>query len=135
VDASGAFVTYEAAKVLDRDLTTAWRTPGDGTGQVLTLEFERRMNIARIGLLPGYAKVDSFDDTNRFTQNRRVLRVRYVFDDGTTLEQGFAERAEVQFVDHFVASSGLKIEILATSDRPEKDFTALSEVVIYAADR
>ena len=36
-DAAGNVVTYVPANVIDGDVDTAWRTPGDGLGESVTL--------------------------------------------------------------------------------------------------
>ena len=33
-------------------------------------------------MIPGYAKIDPADGTDRYAQNRRIAQVRYTFDDG-----------------------------------------------------
>ena len=57
-DAAGNVVTYLPANVLDGDVQTAWRTPGDGRGESLTLLFDSPMQVVRIGPSHGYAKTD-----------------------------------------------------------------------------
>ena len=39
-DAAGNMVTYVPANVIDGDVKTAWRTPGDGQSESVTLIFD-----------------------------------------------------------------------------------------------
>lgn len=131
-DASGAEVTYEAAKAIDGDPTTAWRTPGDGRGATLRLRFPEQIEISRIGLLPGYAKIDHEDRTDRFLQNRRILRARYHFGEHS-VEANFEEKAILQFTDVHVITDTVSVEILETTNDPERDFAAISEIRVVSS--
>lgn len=131
-DASGAEVTYEAAKAIDGDSTTAWRAPGDGRGATLRLRFPEQIEIRRIGLLPGYAKIDPVDRNDRFFQNRRIVRARYHFG-GQSVEADFEEKPIVQFTDVHVITDVVIIEVLETTSDPERDFTAISEIQVVGS--
>jgi hypothetical protein len=132
IDASGRTVTYEPENAIDSDPSTAWRADGDGHGIVLSLDFGRRISIRRIGLLPGYAKVDPLDRTDRFAQNRRIVRVKYRFDGGASSEQTFVDSPVVQFIDTSVATRRMTVEILETTQpgNPRFDYTAISEIQV-----
>lgn len=135
IDASGEPVTYAAANVADGRLDTTWRVRGDGVGESLTLEFDRPIVISAIQLVPGYAKIDPIDGTDRFFQNRRVRQVRFEFDDGSAVEATFEEVAQLQLVRFEpVRSSRVTVVILATTDPGEadggRDFTPISEIVV-----
>lgn len=86
-DSAGNRVTFEASNVLDADPDTAWRCEGDATGEELTLTFDEPVTISSLSLIPGYAKVDPTDGTNRFWENRTMTQVRWSFDDGTSIQQ------------------------------------------------
>ncbi len=131
-DASGAEVTYEAAKAIDGDSTTAWRAPGDGRGAKLRLRFPEQIEIRRIGLLPGYAKIDPVDRNDRFFQNRRIVRARYHFGD-QSVEADFEEKPIVQFTDVHAITELVIIEVLETTSDPERDFTAISEIQVVGS--
>ena len=48
--------------------------------------------VSRVGLVNGYAKQVAGVDW--YPNNRRILAVTWGFDDGTTVEQTFAERPD-----------------------------------------
>ena len=86
-EADGSVVTYEPSLVLDDDPSTAWRCPGNGEGERLTLTLAAPSTVSKVALVPGYAKTDPSDETDRYAQNRRLTKVRWVFDDGVSIEQ------------------------------------------------
>ncbi len=88
-DAGGTPVTYEPQKAIDGRQDTAWRCDGDGVGQSLKISFQSEVTLTSIGIIPGYAKTDPHDGTDRYAQNRRISAVRYTFDDGSTFDQTF----------------------------------------------
>lgn len=134
-DAQGNPITYNAANAVDGDPTTAWRVAGAGIGESLTLSFgEQLFEISEIQLLPGYAKIDPFDGSDRFSQNRRVRLVRFEFGDGTTIEQRYSDEARLQSASvPNVRSNSVRIVIVETSEPGAvggRDFTPISEVVV-----
>jgi hypothetical protein len=58
VDDAGNPVSYEAANVLDDNTSTAWRVAGDGRGVTVTLTLPATAHLTKVGLVPGYAKID-----------------------------------------------------------------------------
>ena len=129
-DARGAVVSYAATNLIDGDPTTAWRVPGSGQGVVLTLRFAKPVVVTRIGLIPGYAKVDPADGTNRFFQNRRVHRVRYGAV-GVSREASFVDQPDLQTVDvQSKPSTEVTVEILESTAPGDRDFTAISEIEV-----
>lgn len=86
-DANGNRFTYEPEKVIDNLPDTAWRCAGDGVGQWLRIDFQSKATLAGIGIVPGFAKTDPHDLTDRYAQNRRISAVDYIFDDGSTVSQ------------------------------------------------
>jgi hypothetical protein len=87
VDSAGNQVRYAPSNVYDQDMTTAWRCDGDGAGQKLTIDLADSTKIGEVGLVPGYAKTDARSGVDRYAENDRLTRVRWVFDDGTSVEQ------------------------------------------------
>lgn len=127
-------VTYEADNMIDGDFATAWRVPGDGMNQSVRLEFKRPVRVSEIQLVPGYAKIDSGSGTNRFQQNRRIVRVRFVFSGGEAVEQEYRDAPEFQSlaVNDIVATS-IDMIILATTSPgtiDPRDFTPVSEILV-----
>ncbi len=96
-DANGTIVAYEPEKAIDNISDTAWRCDGDGVGEWLEISFENVVTLTSIGIVPGYAKTDPGDRTDRYAQNRRISAVSYRFDDGSTVTQslntGASDRA------------------------------------------
>ena len=129
VDAAGRRVSYGAANLTDGHHDSAWRVPGDGRGVVISMRFDQPVTVHGLALIPGYAKIDETDGTDRFRQNRRVVRVRVAYDAAETPELRFADRPELQ--NHAVGphrTSEVRIEILETTPNPSRDFTAISEI-------
>jgi len=130
-DAAGNVVTYLPKNVIDGDLQTAWRTPGDGSGESLTLLFDTPVHVVRIGLIPGYAKTDPETGVNRFEQNRIVREVRYLVRGTEPTTQTFRAAPVPQFVRLGVTTSRVTIEIVETSEPGGLDYTAVSEIYVY----
>ncbi|WP_420821617.1 NADase-type glycan-binding domain-containing protein [Pseudonocardia acidicola] len=85
-DAAGNLTSYEPQRAVDGLSDTAWRCAGDGVGQSLKLTFTSPVRLRTIGIVPGLAKTDPADGTDRYAQNRRISRVRFTFDNGATAE-------------------------------------------------
>jgi hypothetical protein len=130
VDACQAPTSYDAGHLTDGADDTAWRMPGDAAGQTLTLNLGAERRVLRVGLAPGYNKVDTCDGTDRWEQNRRPTTVTWVFDDGTEVQQTLSDTRGMQTlaVDATTTTIGLRID--GTTAAPERDFTAISEVSV-----
>src|SRR6266545_1427455 len=128
LDASGERVSYGAANLVDDDPTTAWRVSGDGVGTTIRAEWDEPVALTSIGVVPGYAKVDAADHTDRFHQERRVVAVRCSFDHDPAVTVTFADLAELQTFTVDVRTRRVTIEITRTTAAPERDFTAISEL-------
>lgn len=138
-DDRGAVTSFVAANASDGRLDTAWRVAGDGVGQWLRLSFAAPIAVSEIRLVPGYAKVDPSSGVNRFTQNRRVVRARFEFSDGTGVEWRFEQRPQLQPVPvPNVVTTFVHITILETTEvdtADARDFTPISEVVVVGSAR
>lgn len=124
----GESTTYEPTKVQDGDPATAWRVRGDGSGQALTLRLAGPVRLTEVGLIPGYAKIDPCSQDDRFTQMRRVTKVRWVFDGGVSVEQDLADSRELQMTAVDALTQVVTLEILATTGPASIDYTPISEV-------
>ncbi|MGH8839160.1 MAG: discoidin domain-containing protein [Jiangellaceae bacterium] len=126
-------MTYEPALSVDADPETAWRCPGDGVGETLVLDLGGSVRIAEVALVPGYAKTDAADGTDRYAENRRITAVRWRFDDGTTVEQELDPDPTLRDLQTFRvpprATQRLVLEIVSSSDA-ERDTVAVSAVRI-----
>ncbi len=131
VDAAGHKVSYPPKNVYDGDLTTAWRCNGDGVGQKLTLQLPPGSKVAQVGLVPGYAKTDPANGADRYAENNRITKVRWVFDDGTTVTQTFdgsPKRRDLQTKRIPVTAAGsVTVEVLSSTPGPRHTI-AVSEV-------
>ena len=138
VDSQGNTVTYDPPNATDGKNDTAWRVERDGVEQWLQLDFDAEVAVRKIGIIPGYDKVDQFDGTDRFTQNRVLKRVRLEFSDGSNQRASFAQQRDMQFVvlPKAVRTRFVRIVILDTFPPPPapagRDFTPISEVVVQA---
>jgi hypothetical protein len=128
----GNTITYEPDLTLDAVPATAWRCPGSAVGHQLVYDFGRPVMLTSVGLVPGYAKVDPVDGSNRFAENRTVTAVTWRFDDGTTHRQTIdSPGPSLVTVDlpRAVSTSELVLEIASTgNDAAVRDFTPVSDV-------
>lgn len=131
-DNAGNPVSYSATNLVDGDPTTAWRTPGDASGTELLLTWPDARTITDIGLINGYAKLDAVGNDDRYGQNRRVLSVTWVFDDGTEVTQRLTEVPDMQLLslDEPVTTSSIRVRIDEVSAPGGRDYTALSELTV-----
>ena len=142
-DGAGVAVTYNPGEVLDGRTDTAWRCDGDGVGQQLRVDLGRRVTVTGIGIVPGYAKTDPADGADRYAQNRRISRVRYTFDDGTSVEQQLdtdpARRDRQTLALTADATTSVTVTVLASvpgqqvGQYPPSDKVAISELQVAAA--
>ena len=130
-DAAGNVVTYLPSNVVDGDVQTAWRTPGDGHGETITLLFDRPVDIVEIGLIPGYAKFDPKTAANRFEQDRIISEVRYLIPGLAPTVQRFQPKPYPQLLRVRATASRVTVEILETSESGGLDYTAISEIFVY----
>lgn len=132
-DFDGNLVAYEASQMNDGNPSTTWRMAGDASGQTVTITLAEPGVVYRVGLVNGYAK--QVADVDWYPNNRRILSVTWGFDDGTTLEQTFAERPGMQRLKVPPVETG-RVTIAITSVTPPgtgslgRDYTAISEVTI-----
>jgi hypothetical protein len=135
VDAAGHPVSYQPDHVFDGDFSTAWRCNSDGVGERLTLELPPGTRVAELGLVPGYAKTDPRSGADRYAENDRITKVRWLFGNGMSVVQRFdgsAHRRDLQTMRVPVTQTDkLVIEILATTPGP-RHTTAISEVRVAA---
>jgi hypothetical protein len=134
IDGAGNVVTYVPGNVIDGDVRTAWRAPGDGVGVTLTLLFDNPIDVTSIGLIPGYAKSDPATGVNRFEQNRIIRAVRYELPGRPPIDQELAPEPRPQLVRVGSTTRRITIEIRSTSEPgggPHFDYTAISEVYVY----
>lgn len=137
-DSRGTPTSYEPAHAVDGDPSTAWRCDGDGSGQHITLELAGPARVTRVGLVPGLAKTDPGDGTDRYAQNRRIAQVRVTTDAGdveAALETDAGDR-RLQYIDVGATTRSVTVTILRSVAGSEQngqaaiDSVAISEVVV-----
>ncbi|WP_137874886.1 hypothetical protein [Rhodococcus sp. Q] len=138
IDSTGRSHTYEAPNAIDGDVSSAWRCTGT-RGQTLAVSFPCTVALATVGIDPGHDKTDP-DGSDRFAQNRKVTRVKWTFDDGTTVEQQLEPRRGIQTtpVDHRARTATLTVvdtvdgqpvtNRAGQTSAPFNDVTSISEV-------
>ncbi|MFC7447253.1 NADase-type glycan-binding domain-containing protein [Rhodococcus daqingensis] len=138
VDSTGRKNSYEAPNATDGDLTTAWRCAGT-KGQVLSVSFACKLDLTSVGIDPGYDKKD-VDGSDRFVQNRKVTKVTWAFDDGTSVTQEVRPERGIQALEVDKAAKTVTLTINETVDgqpvknaagqesAPFNDVTSVSEV-------
>lgn len=124
-------VRFRPANMWDGRKRTAWRMPGDGTGQTLTFDLGDDVVLTEVGLVNGYAKVDGANDW--YAANRRILSVQWEFDDGTRVTQDLDEVRGPQTIGVGpVETRRVRLHLLevsAPAPGPDgRDFTAISEI-------
>ncbi len=135
IDSAGNPISYSPWNVADGDTTTAWRVEGDGIGDWIEIGTGVPALISEIQVIPGYAKVDPYDGTDRFWQNRRVLKARLEFADGSSVDVTFRDDPNFQTITlpQPIQSSYVLFTILETTPVPPnggRDFTPISEIVL-----
>jgi hypothetical protein len=130
-DAAGNVITYLPKNVVDGDVQTAWRAPGDGRGVTVTLLFDNPVYIRRIGLIPGYAKTDPQTGADRFREDRIISRASYLVPGLPPITRRFRPQPYPQFVDVNATAPRVSIRILSTTAPGGLNYTAISEVYVY----
>jgi hypothetical protein len=140
VDLAGNRVTYPVSNMLDDDTQTAYRLPGDASGSVITFRLPQQATITEVGLINGYAKTDRVGGrtVDWYPRNRRVLRVEWRFDDGTTLVQDLRQVAQLQSIEidpELTQSVQLRLlEVSAPGGGAlRKNVTAISDVLLLGS--
>lgn len=143
-DACGNPTSYEPRQAVDGDITTTWRSAENQVDeQWIRIDLGYTASIERVGITPGYNKVDPCDGTPRCRQNRRLREIALVFSDGTRLAHHFDDNGcdMVYIPVHGITASWLRIEVLSTyapesvNGRPPRNFVAISEIEIVGYRR
>lgn len=141
-DASGNTISYDPEKAVDGQTDTAWNVDGSGVGESITLDYDEPVTVSRIGIVPGYDKVDPSSGTYRFYQLYVIERAEIEFSDGSTVEANFDRDPSMQFTEvPETETDSIKITILesyspsTTSPKGETypytlDKAAISEIQV-----
>ena len=136
VDSAGHKVRYEPDNVHDGDLSTAWRCDGSGVGERLTLDLPAKTKVGEVGMVPGYAKTDPRSGVDRYAENNRITRVRWTFDDGTSVVQKLDPapgRRSLQTMRVPLTSTSRIVAEVLGSQGGDRRTIAVSEVRVGAA--
>ncbi|SFC05530.1 hypothetical protein SAMN04487968_103220 [Nocardioides terrae] len=134
VDTQGRPTTYDASNMLDGKPSTAWEMPGDGTGKALTFTLAAPTHLTSVGLVNGYAKTarEGAATVDWYAGNRRVLKVEWVFDDGSSISQDLHQTKELQTTKVDVTTKTVTLRLLDVSEAGKgparRDMTPISEV-------
>ncbi len=142
-DAAGVRQTYEPAKAFDGKAETAWRCSGDASGKSIIISLGGPVQLTSVGLIPGFDKTDATDGSDRFVQSRRILRVRWTFDDGSYIESDPSGVRAMKTTPVSVRTSTVRMTIeqttpgqTITNNKGESlaplDTTAVSEIAFTA---
>ena len=141
-DLGGNPVSYPPANMLDEDLATAYRIPGDASGETVVFTLPEEAEISEVGLVNGYAKKDSSGSrtVDWYALNRKILKVEWVFDDGTTVAQDLRAEPVLQTIAvDKVRTNTISLRILEVSapgaGAMSKNVTAISDVLLHGATR
>ena len=108
-------------------------TLDDRDRKAVALQLSRELQVAELGLVPGYAKTDPRNGADRYAENRRLTMVRWTFPDGTVIEQELdpsPDNREMQTIrlDPVLASE-VVLEVLS-SDPGRRNTIAVSEILV-----
>ncbi|KQY63948.1 hypothetical protein ASD30_02920 [Nocardioides sp. Root140] len=131
-DVNGKRVAYPLTNMFDGSPTTAYRIAGDASGRTVTFSLPEEATIKEVGMINGYAKLDP--GANWYDRNRKITKVEWLFDDGTTVEQTLRDTTDMQVMRIDDAVTGtIRMRIVSVSGHkgpPLWDVTAISEVVL-----
>jgi hypothetical protein len=129
-DAGGAKVDYVPANMTDGKPETTWRCDGNAVGRKIRLVLDGPTPIGEVGLVPGYAKTDERDRSDRYAENNRITKVRWTIG-GTVVEQTMTpdpkDRSMRLLRVPRTTVRSVTLEILALEQGP-RNTTAISEV-------
>jgi hypothetical protein len=140
-DGGGNPVDYSPSNLLDGARATAWRCPGDASGNVVEFNilaaYGTTANISSVGLVPGYDKVDPYTGVDRFTEMRRVASATWTCVNasgyqtyGATQQYSPTRDMQVSSVS-LIGCARLRLRIDSTlSPGGSLDFTPISDVTI-----
>jgi len=126
-------VSYSVANLVDGVRSTAWRC---STNEVLagsiTIDLGAPVKLTSVSLLPGYDKVDPFNEVDRFIQNHRVAQVRWTFDDSSIIVD-YVDSRDIQATQVDVTTQTIQLQVLdywPSSGTLARDMIAFSEIAL-----
>ena len=71
--------------------------------------------MSRVGLIPGYNKIDPADNTDRFYQMYTIKKARIEFSNGSHVQADFDQDPKMKFFDvQDIKTTSVRIKILET---------------------
>lgn len=133
VTAGGDKVTFGAGHLVDGKTRTAWRCSGDGSEQRVTLRFDRRVEVTKVALVPGWATKDKTSKADRFEENGAPTAVTWRFDDSSVRQKIAEPRPEWAglTLKAPVTSETVTLTIDSIRKGNRKAMVAVSEVRVY----
>jgi hypothetical protein len=108
-------ISYDPQNVVDGQNSTAWNVNKNGAGQSITLYYDKPVVVNRIGIIPGYDKVDPTDGTHRFYQLYVIKMARIEFSNGRSVVASFSRDPSMQYTNvPTTTTNWVKITILET---------------------
>ena len=136
-DLDGSTVGFSAEQMVDGEPATSWRVAGDATGTTITFTLPRPTTLTSVGLVNGYARrvSNGSSQVDWYPLNRRITRVLWVFDDGSTVGHDLGEVRRLQRlrIDP-VTTRTVQLRIASVTPPGSgplgRDYTAISEVLL-----
>jgi hypothetical protein len=134
IDGAGQVTHYDPGNMVDDDLTTAWRAPGDFSGEEIVLHFPNSTLISQVGLTNGYTKTDPHSLADRYLEERRIISVSWVFDDSReflqTLIDGDRGIQTMTLSPIRARKLSLRVKVTMGPGNIDRDYTAISEIEV-----
>lgn len=128
VDGCGVSRVYGPQSLVDDDLESGWAMDGDGEGQRLRLNLGGPTRVNQVAITPGLAE-PSCSSLDIFDEQRRLQSVRWVFSDGTDVQQTLdPSNPGLQSIDVDVVTSRVTAVLGRTVDGGTIDVTAVAEI-------
>ncbi len=140
--ASSTLKGYPVGQLVDGKLDTCWAegVSGYGNGQSITIDMGGEVWVSEVRIVPGYLKVDTKNNVDRWFSNGRVASAKLVFSDGRdsatfTLDPN-NEGWQTMKLDAAVKTTSVKVVILTTApattgtDHDAED-TSVSEIEVF----
>ena len=139
-DAAGIEVDYRPEYAVDGDPQTGWQCQGDGAGETLDLDLDGTARVTRVGLIPGYTKVDPHDGREWYPLFRRLTEVRWHFDSGDPVNQQLDPDPEIRELQTLELpepreTSSLRLEVVSSTrgDTADRRVIVVSDIEVVAA--
>lgn len=126
-------ITYDPELTLDDDRATAWAegAPGPGIGEYLLYSFRSPFHVTRIGIIPGYDKVENDQYGDRWYKNYRLKTATLIFSDNTDTTVELRDSRVKQFFRINRNTSFVKMVIKDVHPTERWEETCISGVEIW----